>query len=485
MSGHGSWEFGGGSSSNYGAPYEPADPEEHAEEEGAPAFQEAEGVYEVDAPSLDFESDQELEVCGHLKDRVFQHTTLYDDKLLQEIGMKDEFDSIWRAVGWESIDPLDEPGSRLLTIQFICTLGYDDKHVYFRLFHTDYQLTWRELAHHIGLNHKSAIKIDQAIPGFERNAFWERISGRVETGKFKPLHTQIQHPTLRLIHRWISMNFFPCGKIRWVHSTELKLLFAIVHKIKVAPVREICAHWLDSIKKSYAISCTSVITRLANALGVLTVNDTEYIPVERPICVFRALNQGHTIKRDEITGNYCFFFPGYANKIPLPNPGLRLYNCDVLTFDLKTAEEVRRVGLELQPSAGETSASAPPPQPTPWEAYQGYAGYSAWEQYPQPPQPSGQAWGEVGADEWERQRRYTVDSPPQQQEPTLHGLDARIGALQIQTGNIETTLDNFMQSTNQWQHQFGQRFDTLAETLRAQHEQQRAFWRSQGWDPEA
>ena len=138
-----------------------------------------------------------------------------------------------------------------------------------------------------------------------------------------------------------------------------------------------------------------------------------------------------------------------------------------------------------QPSARETSASAPPPQPTPWEAYQGYAGYSAWEQYLQPPQPSGQAWGEVGADEWERQRRYTVDSPPQQQEPTLHGLDARIGALQIQTGNIETTLDNFMQSTNQWQHQFGQRFDTLAETLRAQHEQQRAFWRSQGWDPEA
>ena len=86
---------------------------------------------------------------------------------------------------------------------------------------------------------------------------------------------------------------------------------------------------------------------------------------------------------------------------------------------------------------------------------QDYPGYSAWEQYHQPVQSPAQAWSEAGTDEWERRRQYTVDSPHGQEDPTLHSLNERIGQLQIQTGNIEATLGDFVQSTAQWQQQYG------------------------------
>lgn len=276
------------------------------------------------------------------------------------------------------------------------------------------------------------------------------------------------------------MTFFPAGKVRWVHTFELKLLYAIVHKIKVAPVKEIYSHWLDSVKKSYSIGYTSLITRIADAVGALDGENLEFIPIPRSICDFQVLNQGHTLKKDNATGGICFFFPGYANKIQLPNPDLHLYNCGALTFDLKTAEEMRRE--ELAARAAHAGPSMEPPH-TGWMPPQDYPGYSAWEQYHQPAQSPAQAWSEAGTDEWERRRQYTVDSPHGQEDPTLHSLNERIGQLQIQTGNIEATLGDFVQSTAQWQQQYGQRFDSLEENLRLQQEQQRAFWRSQGYNP--
>jgi hypothetical protein len=57
-----------------------------------------------------------------IKDHKFKPTPMYDPVLLQAIGMDSEFTSIWQAIGWEEIDPLFKEGSRLLTIQFLCSL---------------------------------------------------------------------------------------------------------------------------------------------------------------------------------------------------------------------------------------------------------------------------------------------------------------------------------------------------------------------------
>ena len=53
------------------------------------------------------------------------------------------------------------------------------------------------------------------------------------------------------------------------------------------------------------------------------------------------LIQGHYLKYDD-AGNLVFFFLGYTNEIPLPNPGLSLYKSPSLTVTLVEQEEAHR-----------------------------------------------------------------------------------------------------------------------------------------------
>ena len=91
-----------------------------------------------------------MEAYHLIKDCVFDHTPLYDPTLLKAIGMGDEFTSIWKAIGWEEVDPIWEQGSHLLTIQFLCSLKEVDNGITFRLFEVEYFCTWKNLAQHKG-----------------------------------------------------------------------------------------------------------------------------------------------------------------------------------------------------------------------------------------------------------------------------------------------------------------------------------------------
>ena len=80
----------------------------------------------------------------------------------------------------------------------------------------------------------------------------------------------IQHPTLRLMHHWIAMTLFSRQDIRVVHNTEMQILYAMIKKIKIAPVKEIFKHWLELLKTfSTSISCTSLVTRIATSVGAM------------------------------------------------------------------------------------------------------------------------------------------------------------------------------------------------------------------------
>ena len=89
---------------------------------------------------------------------------------------------------------------------------------------------------------KCLIDIDHAVRGFDRHIFWNENSGQVVVGKFAPRNMDIQHPTLRLMHRWIAMTLFSRQDIRVVHNTEMQILYAMIKKIKIAPIKEISKH---------------------------------------------------------------------------------------------------------------------------------------------------------------------------------------------------------------------------------------------------
>jgi hypothetical protein len=52
--------------------------------------------------------------------------------------MDTEFTTIWKAIGWENVAPVDEQGSRLLAIQFLYSLQEIECGITFRLFEEEY-----------------------------------------------------------------------------------------------------------------------------------------------------------------------------------------------------------------------------------------------------------------------------------------------------------------------------------------------------------
>jgi hypothetical protein len=61
--------------------------------------------------------------------------------------MNVDFARVWHTVGWDGFVPIDENGSRLLTIQFLCTLWEVDDGACFRFFGNKYYFTWRNFSH--------------------------------------------------------------------------------------------------------------------------------------------------------------------------------------------------------------------------------------------------------------------------------------------------------------------------------------------------
>jgi hypothetical protein len=160
----------------------------------------------------------------------------YEPALLQTIGMDAEFTTIWKADGWEEVDPVWEEGSRLLAIQFLCSLKEVENGITFLLSKQEYFCTWRDLASHIGFQRKCSIDLDHALRGFNCHEFWRGIFGQNVVGKYQPCNMNIQHPTLRLMHCWIAMTLFYRQDIRNAHQAELHVLYGMIKKTKIAPV---------------------------------------------------------------------------------------------------------------------------------------------------------------------------------------------------------------------------------------------------------
>ena len=85
----------------------------------------------ADAPYLDLRTVRELQEYNLLKGRLFTHTPMIDSNLLKDISMDSEFKLIFQAIGWKRVDPLEEEGSRTITLQFLCTLAETDNGISF------------------------------------------------------------------------------------------------------------------------------------------------------------------------------------------------------------------------------------------------------------------------------------------------------------------------------------------------------------------
>ena len=135
------------------------------------------------------------------------------------------------------------------------------------------------------------------------------------------------------MHKWVALTCFPIDDVQTVRMDELRILYAMVNKIKIALVQEIVRQWLGNFQMSGPVECTSLVTRIATSLGMLNWARFSFTTTPRPSIDLAYLVQGHTLKSAP-DGSIVSFFPGYVNEIPLPNLGLRLYKSHDYTFEL-------------------------------------------------------------------------------------------------------------------------------------------------------
>ena len=63
-----------------------------------------------------------------------------------------KFELIFRTIGWEDAWEIDEPGCKLLSIEFLCTLQPTDSKVSFRLFKKEFFIPWKNFSELLGFH---------------------------------------------------------------------------------------------------------------------------------------------------------------------------------------------------------------------------------------------------------------------------------------------------------------------------------------------
>ena len=165
------------------------------------------------------------------------------------------------------------------------------------------------------------------------------------------------------------MTLFARQDILFVYHVEMQILYAMLKKTKMALVKEIFKHWLETFNASTSISCMSLVTRIAASIGALDGQDVTYISTPRIDIDEHYLMQGHHLKYDDV-GNLVFFFLGYINEILLPNPEFSLYKSLELTFTHVEQEKARRSSVSRRATRSKTrnevgGSQQPPSTPTP------------------------------------------------------------------------------------------------------------------------
>jgi hypothetical protein len=90
---------------------------------------------------LGLKVSRERKIFKELKNKAYTHTPVLDLALLYETSIDAEFDLVFPLVSWESFWDIIELGSKLLTIEFLCTLQTMEDGVTFRFFKETFNLT--------------------------------------------------------------------------------------------------------------------------------------------------------------------------------------------------------------------------------------------------------------------------------------------------------------------------------------------------------
>jgi hypothetical protein len=244
-------------------------------------------------------------------------------------------------------------GLKVPHLEFLSTLSAGSSGVKFRLFNEEHDLTWEQLSVTLGFDSNCLLEWSKhkGMKAFSRESFWKKISGRGLNPA--PRINLIHNPTLRFRHRLILGIIAPRVEFRMVRVDELHCLFAIINKIKLAPVVSMVEHWRTMVTRTGKIEITSLVTQIATYLGALVGAQVTYLDTRRKTFDKEHFVHAHLLKRVE--GELVMLYPHSSTTIVLPCPELDLYQVKRFTLNLASEDDAKTI----RPSWHNISGSRP------------------------------------------------------------------------------------------------------------------------------
>ena len=111
------------------------------------------------------------------------------------------------------------------------------------------------------------VDVNFAIEDFDKAKCWREISRK--TDFFHPRTNDINNPTLHFMHKWLGMTLFPRNDTRTIRIDDLKLMYAMVKRKKVSPIKFMMNQWLKVFTLVGDVECPSLVTRIATNMGLM------------------------------------------------------------------------------------------------------------------------------------------------------------------------------------------------------------------------
>jgi hypothetical protein len=264
----------------------------------------------INDDNISIRNHKELARLEYLRVWEFAHACVYDVSLLEGVGLDIELPTIIWSFGWGKL--YDEPrsGSHILILEFLMTFEtYEhdgNPWVHFRL-----SRNW--------------LPESQAMRNFNRLDFYNDIS--IKTARIRFI--DIQNPSLRFLHSWLSFMLFSMQELCSVTVAEHKCLFAMVHRIKYTPVADIVDYFKEIHTLFGPIEYTSLVTSIALNIGCSKMHNRAYITGDVPITGLSHFACAHVL-HEEPDHSISMLYEGGNKVLRLPNQAYVLCSCDQL-----------------------------------------------------------------------------------------------------------------------------------------------------------
>ena len=111
----------------------------------------------------------------------------------------------------------------------------------------------------------------------------------------------------------------------------------MVKRRKVSPVKFMMNQWKEVFELKGDVECTSLVTRIAQNLGLLDNASISHIDIPCWYIDYEYFLKAHMLKKKE-NGQLVMMYLGYTNEILLPNQKLSLYTVHFFLINLQVLE---------------------------------------------------------------------------------------------------------------------------------------------------